>query len=57
MVEFDDSKPLDWSKVEKFPGIVELYKELFRLRRNAFGTTKGLLDSMSTCTTSTPTAA
>jgi 1,4-alpha-glucan branching enzyme len=40
---FDDSKPLDWGKVEKFPGIVELYKELFRLRRNAFGTTKGLV--------------
>jgi 1,4-alpha-glucan branching enzyme len=40
---FDDTKPLDWEKLEKNAGIVELYKELFRLRRNAYGTTEGLV--------------
>jgi 1,4-alpha-glucan branching enzyme len=40
---FDDTKPLDWGKLEKNPGIFELYKELFRLRRNGYGTTEGLV--------------
>lgn len=40
---FDDTKPLDWEKLEKNCGIFNLYAELFRLRRNAHGTTPGLI--------------
>ncbi len=40
---FDDSNPLDWSKLETYGGIVALYRELFRLRRNEDGATAGLI--------------
>ena len=32
-----------WSKLERNPGIFALYKELFNLRRNAYGITAGLV--------------
>ena len=41
---FDDSKPLDWAKLEKNAGIFRLYRDLFRLRRNADGVTPGLTE-------------
>jgi 1,4-alpha-glucan branching enzyme len=40
---FQDQKPLDWDKLERFKGIAALYRDLFALRRNAHGTTRGLL--------------
>jgi len=42
---FRDKDPLDWSKTEKFSGILDLYTELIRLRRNLNETTKGLTGS------------
>ncbi len=39
---FRDDVPLDWSKAENFQGIARLYRDLIRLRRNWFDTTKGL---------------
>jgi 1,4-alpha-glucan branching enzyme len=33
---------LDWSKKDRFRGIFNLYRDLVHLRRNAFGTTRGL---------------
>jgi 1,4-alpha-glucan branching enzyme len=38
---FRDKDPLDWSKLERFRGIVQLYRDLIRLRRN-FDHTRGL---------------
>jgi 1,4-alpha-glucan branching enzyme len=40
---FDDHDPLDWHKAEQHAGILLLYQDLIRLRRNIDGTTKGLL--------------
>ena len=40
--QFNGSSPLDWSKVERFPGIVTMYRDLIRLRRNWFNQTRGL---------------
>lgn len=40
---FRDTKPLDWTKREQYRGIVKLYRDLMNLRRNAKGSTKGLL--------------
>jgi 1,4-alpha-glucan branching enzyme len=39
---FHDEDPLDWSKLERFAGIVQLYRDLIRLRRNWFDHTRGL---------------
>lgn len=40
--EFDDDKELDWSNAGKFPGIIQLYRDLIHLRRNWFNNTRGL---------------
>ncbi len=39
---FRDVVPIDWSKLEEFGGIRQLYRDLIRLRRNWFNTTRGL---------------
>ncbi len=39
---FHDQDPLDWSKIEKYPGILQLYKDLIALRKNSGGVTAGL---------------
>jgi len=37
-----DDDPLDWSKRDTYPGIVQLYRDLIALRRNQHYTTRGL---------------
>jgi len=39
---FQDTDPVDWSKEITFAGIEALYRDLIRLRRDWFGTTRGL---------------
>lgn len=39
---FRDQNPIDWSKRERFAGILELYRDLIGLRRNKDGLTAGL---------------
>ena len=39
---FHDQDPLDWSKKERFAGILRLYQDLIRLRLNRDGQTGGL---------------
>ena len=39
---FDDTDPLDWSRVEKHQGIYLLYRDLIHLRRNMTQATGGL---------------
>jgi 1,4-alpha-glucan branching enzyme len=39
---FHDDDPLDWSKLERYHGIQQLYRDLIRLRRNWYDTTRGL---------------
>ena len=39
---FRDSAPLDWAKLDAYPGIHALYRDLIRLRRNWFNQTRGL---------------
>jgi len=39
---FADNDPLDWSKATTYEGILSLYKDLIKLRRNATGVTRGL---------------
>ncbi|MFU8859241.1 MAG: alpha-amylase family glycosyl hydrolase [Cyclonatronaceae bacterium] len=39
---FHDQDPIDWSKMNQFAGILQLYKDLIALRLNRHGTTKGL---------------
>lgn len=39
---WSDARELDWSKLERFSGIRALYRDLIRLRRNWFDTTRGL---------------
>jgi 1,4-alpha-glucan branching enzyme len=39
---FRDSTPLDWGKLNSYPGINALYRDLIRLRRNGFNQTRGL---------------
>ena len=39
---FDDSKQLDWSLTGTESGILNLYRDLIRLRRNWFNNTRGL---------------
>lgn len=39
---FEDTHPLDWSRAEKVPGVVQAWHDLIALRRNLSGRTKGL---------------
>lgn len=39
---FSDGDPIDWTRRETFAGIHLLYRDLIRLRRNWFDTTRGL---------------
>lgn len=39
---FQDTDPVDWSNVRKFPGVTRLYRDLIRLRLNADGVSRGL---------------
>jgi 1,4-alpha-glucan branching enzyme len=39
---FSDGDPIDWSKLETYAGVHALYRDLVRLRRNWFDTTRGL---------------
>ncbi|MEC8559992.1 MAG: alpha-amylase family glycosyl hydrolase, partial [Planctomycetota bacterium] len=39
---FRDDDPLDWSKVDRFSGILEMYRRMISLRRNLTGVTRGL---------------
>jgi 1,4-alpha-glucan branching enzyme len=39
---FRERDPVDWSRRESFAGIVLLYRDLIRLRRNWYDTTRGL---------------
>lgn len=39
---FAPDRPLDWSKATRFGGIVSLYRDLIRLRRNFYNNTRGL---------------
>lgn len=39
---FSDSNPLDWTKQLTFSGILTMYRDLIRLRRNWFNNTAGL---------------
>jgi 1,4-alpha-glucan branching enzyme len=42
---FRDTDPIDWSKVERYRGILNMYRDLIALRRNTSGDTKGLTGS------------
>ena len=39
---FHDDDPLDWHRKDRFAGIVSLYRDLIRLRRNWYDNTRGL---------------
>lgn len=39
---FDDTDPLDWTKLETYRGIHDMYRDLIRLRRNWYNETRGL---------------
>lgn len=39
---WSDARELDWGKLNRFEGIRMLYRDLIRLRRNWFDTTRGL---------------
>ncbi len=39
---FDAGFPVDWSNAQRFAGILALYRDLIRLRRDWFNTTRGL---------------
>jgi 1,4-alpha-glucan branching enzyme len=39
---FTDQVPLDWTKVDRFSGILAMYKDLIAMRRNTAGATRGL---------------
>ena len=39
---FHDKDPLDWSKKNRFAGILKLYRDLIHLRRNWYNNTRGL---------------
>ncbi len=39
---FDDGRPLDWGKAASNAGMIQLYRDLIRLRRNEEGHTLGL---------------
>jgi 1,4-alpha-glucan branching enzyme len=39
---FHDKDPIDWSRLEQYGGLVELYKDLIHLRRNWHNNSRGL---------------
>ena len=39
---FSDTHPLDWSRMDRFDGFVNLHRDLIQLRRNFMDTTRGL---------------
>ncbi len=39
---FRDKDPIDWSKKDKYSGILNMYRDLIRLRRNWYKNTRGL---------------
>lgn len=39
---FRDTDPIDWTKKETYSGILNMYRDLIRLRRNWYNTTRGL---------------
>jgi 1,4-alpha-glucan branching enzyme len=39
---FRDVDPIDWSRKETYSGILAIYRDLIRLRRNGSGSTRGL---------------
>lgn len=39
---FSDTNPLDWTKAQTYSGILAMYRDMIRLRRNAFSSTAGL---------------
>jgi 1,4-alpha-glucan branching enzyme len=39
---FADADPLDWAKATTYGKIIDLYRDLIRLRRNWFNNTRGL---------------
>lgn len=39
---FNDDQPLQWGRAEEFRGLVQLYRDLIRLRRNLDGHSRGL---------------
>jgi 1,4-alpha-glucan branching enzyme len=39
---FSDEEPVDWSRRHRFPGILQLHRDLVRLRRNGDDVTRGL---------------
>jgi 1,4-alpha-glucan branching enzyme len=39
---FHDQDPLDWAKRERFGGLVQMYRDMIRLRRNWYNNTRGL---------------
>jgi len=41
-IQFSGTSRMDWSKANQFAGIVNLYRDLIRLRRNWFNNTRGL---------------
>jgi 1,4-alpha-glucan branching enzyme len=40
---FEDTNPLDWQRAEQYKGIVGMYRDLIKLRRNKDGLSSGLL--------------
>lgn len=40
--EFEKATPVDWQRVTRFSGIVQMYRDLIALRRNLSGKTRGL---------------
>jgi 1,4-alpha-glucan branching enzyme len=44
---FHDKDPIDWNKKNTYPGILQLYRDLIRFRRNLDGTTGGLTGSQT----------
>ena len=47
--KFSDQVPLDWSRMDRFRGIFELYRDLCRLRRNWDDNTRGLRGQQVNC--------
>ncbi len=39
---FDDGRPIDWQRAERYAGIVQLYRDLIAIRLNHSGQSKGL---------------
>jgi len=39
---FHDQDPIDWAKADRYQGILRMYRDLIRLRRNGYDHTRGL---------------